>query len=85
MKEKIELFEHDSKMLAGIAGKYSHDSDEYRALEHAAIALWYALGDDFERFQEYVAKFQGDLSLEQRSHLRAMGIDPDLDPDSGDR
>jgi hypothetical protein len=47
---------------------------------HAAIAFGYALIDDFERFKEYVVRFQGDLSPEQRSHLLAMGIDPDFDP-----
>jgi hypothetical protein len=81
-KKRINLFDQDSKILEEIAEKYSEDSNEYCAFKHAAIALWHALGDDFERFQEYVVKFQSDLSPEQRSHLRAMGINPDLDPDS---
>jgi hypothetical protein len=39
------------------------------------------LTEDNKKFEEYVAKFQGDLSPEQRAHLTEMGIDPDLDPD----
>ena len=56
MKEQINQFERDSKILGEIAGKYSEDSNEYRALKHAAIALWYALGDESERFKDYVVK-----------------------------
>ncbi len=74
VKERLNLFEQDSKVLEEIAGKYGEDSNEYWGLKHAAIVLWYVLGNDSERFQEYVVKFQGDLSSEQRSHLIAMGI-----------
>jgi len=81
LKEQINLFEHDSKILEEIAGKYPEDSNEYRVLKHAAIALWFALAGDPERFKEYVVKFAGDLTPEQRAHLLAMGIDPDFDPD----
>ncbi len=83
MKKRINLFEQDSKTLEEISKKYSEDSKEHRALKHAAIALWYALGEDFERFKDYVDRFGGDLSPEQRAHLKEMGIDPDIDPDSG--
>ncbi len=82
MKEQIHSFEHDSKILEGIAGRYCEDSQEHRAIKHAAIALWYALVADPDRFKEFVVTFQDDLTPEQRSHLLAMGIDPDFDPDS---
>jgi hypothetical protein len=39
------------------------------------------LTDNYEAFKNYVTKFEGDLTPEQRSHLTAMGIDPDRDPD----
>ena len=37
---------------------------------------------DYDRFKDYVEKFEGDLSPEQRADLAALGIDPDLDPDA---
>ena len=84
LKERVNLFEEDSRLLEKISAQYAEDSNEYRALKHAAIALWYALAENFEGFERYVEKFQGDLTPEQRSHLEEMGIDPDFDPDSGE-
>jgi hypothetical protein len=83
LKEKVNLFEEDSRILEKISTQYAENSNEYRALKHAAIALWYVLAENFKGFKEYVEKFQGDLTAEQRAHLEEMGIDPDFDPDSG--
>jgi len=80
MKQRIELFEGDSAILESVAAHYSEDSKEHTALRHAAIALWYVLTEGHEKFRDYVTKFQGDLSPEQRAHLVEMGIDPDSDP-----
>jgi len=80
LKQRIGLFEEDSKILEAIAGQYGNESREYAALQHSAIALWYVLAEDNEKFKEYVAKFQGDLSPEQKAHLAEMGIDPEVDP-----
>ena len=79
MKERIHLFEEDSKILESIASKYDESSKEYAAVKHAAIALWYVLAENHDRFREYAIKFEGDLTPEQRAHLVAMGIDPDAD------
>ena len=79
MKERISLFEEDSKILEILASQHGENSKEYAALKRAAITLWYALAEGHESFQKYVDKFEGDLSPEQRVHLVEMGIDPDSD------
>jgi hypothetical protein len=81
LKDRISAFENDAKILERIASQYDETSTEHAALKHAAIALWYVLTDNYEAFKDYVTKFEGDLTPEQRSHLTAMGIDPDRDPD----
>ncbi len=80
MKERIEMFENDSRFLESIAKQYHPDSKEYMALEHAAIALWYVLTADYERFTEYIRTYKGDLTPQQRVHLAQLGIDPDSEP-----
>ena len=79
MKERIGLFEEDSKILEKLAKQHGESSKEHAALKRAAIALWYALAEGHENFQKYIDKFEGDLSPEQRAHLIEMGIDPDSD------
>jgi tryptophanyl-tRNA synthetase len=81
--EKVQHFEDDSKTLENIANQFGQGSKEYATLKRAAIALWYVLTEDHERFRQYVDKFEGDLTPEQRARLVAMGIDPDRDPDGG--
>ena len=51
MKERLHLFEDDSHILETIAKRYGGSSKEYRALKHAAIALWYVLAEDHAKFQ----------------------------------
>ena len=82
LKDRIKLYEGDAKLLESTASQYDESSKEHAALKHAAIALWYVLTNDYDRFKDYVEKFEGDLSPEQRAHLAAMGIDPDLDPNA---
>jgi hypothetical protein len=76
-RDRIEMFEEDSRILEEIARQYSETSREHAAVRHAAIALWYALTEGHERFKKYIETFEGDLTEEQRTHLREMGIDPD--------
>ena len=84
LRRRVHLFEEEARILENISTQYADGSKEYRALKHAAIALWYALAENFEGFSKYVEKFQGGLTAEQRAHLQEMGIDPDCDPDSGE-
>ena len=76
------MYEEDAKLLESIASRYDDSSKEHAAIKRAAIALWYVLTNDYDRFKDYVEKFEGDLSPEQRADLAALGIDPDLDPDA---
>jgi hypothetical protein len=84
LKERVNLFEEDSRVLERISAQYAEGSNEYRSLKHAAIALWYAMAENFEGFKKYVEKCQGELGPEQRTRLEEMGIDPDFDPDPGE-
>lgn len=77
-RDRFNLFEEDSKILERIATQYGEESEEYRAMKHAAIALWYVLtGQGHQWFKEYLEQFEGELTPEQRKHLIEMGIDPD--------
>jgi hypothetical protein len=81
LKDRIKAFENDAKILERIARQHDATSTEHAALKHAAIALWYVSTTSYEAFKDYVTTFEGDLTPEQRSHLTAMGIDRDRDPD----
>jgi hypothetical protein len=81
LQDRIRAFEDDAKILERIASQYDETSSEHAALKRAAMALWYVSTSNDEVFKDYVAKSEGDLTPEQRSHLIAMGIDPDRDPD----
>src|SRR5436190_10081575 len=81
LKDRITAFENDARILGRIASQYNETSIEYAALRRAAIALWHVSTTNYEAFTDYVAQFGGALRPEQRLHLRAIGIDPDHDPD----
>jgi hypothetical protein len=81
LKDRIGAFENDATILEQIARRYDATSTEHVVLKRAAIALWYVTTTRHEEFKDYVTRFEGDLTPEQRSHLRAIGIDPDRDPD----
>jgi hypothetical protein len=76
MRNRVHLFEEDSKILEAIARQYGEASPEYATLKRAGIALWYALTEGHEKFKDYLEKFEGDLTPAQRLHLKEMGIGP---------
>ena len=80
LKQRIESFERDSKVLEKIASSYSEESQQYQALRRATIALWYVVRERYDEFREYVENFDRDLSPAEKQHLREMGIDPNADP-----
>jgi hypothetical protein len=74
--QRILAFEHDSKILEKISKRYKKRSKESQALERAAIAFWYVLTQDYERFAEYYRQWKkGELSAEQKNHLKSLGIE----------
>jgi hypothetical protein len=50
LKERIEVFDRDSKLLEEITSTYPQESDHHHALRRAVSALWYVLrgGHDFD-------------------------------------
>ena len=81
LKDRMTALENEARILQRIAGQYGETSMEHAALRRAAIALWYVSTTNYDGFANYVAEFGADLNPEQRSHLRAIGLDPDPDPD----
>jgi hypothetical protein len=81
LKSRITDFENEARILERIASQYKETSMEHAALRRAAIALWYVSTTNYEAFADYVAKLGEHLGPEQRSHLRAIGLDPDRDSD----
>jgi len=81
LKDRITALEIDAKILERIASQYHETSNECAALKRAAIALCNVLTGDYEAVKDYLAKFEGELTAEQRVHLKAMGIDPDRHAD----
>jgi hypothetical protein len=79
LTERMHMFEDDSATLEAIAKTFDESSREYRALKHAAIALWYVLTEGHERFARYVDEFEGPQTDEQRRSLIELGIDPDAE------
>ncbi len=52
LKDRIEAFDRDSKLLEEIASSYPEKSEQYEALRRAAIALWYVLREKHEEFEQ---------------------------------
>jgi hypothetical protein len=53
----------------------------HSVLKRAALALWFVSTTGRDGFKDFVNDSEADLTPEQRSHLSAMGIDPDHDSD----
>jgi hypothetical protein len=75
--ERIRVLERESKILHELARKHRPDSNEYKAIEHAAFALHYALSEAYEGFRAFVRDSAKELSAEQKAHLAELGLDPE--------
>ncbi len=80
LADRMRALEEDATLLERIASQYGDTSTEHAALKRAAMALWYVSTTHYEAFTDYVTTFGDELTPEQRSHLTAMGIDPERDP-----
>ena len=72
---RFDNFEEESRILHVIAKKYPPSSREYVAIEHAALALGFAITEAFDDFSTFVQSRGQELSLEQKTHLKHLGID----------
>jgi hypothetical protein len=64
--------------LEAVAKRYDEKSLEYAAVKQASIALWYALSRPKDDFLAYLQNWEsGELTPEQITHLKSLGIEPD--------
>jgi hypothetical protein len=74
--KRFRILERESKILHEVARKYKPDSKEYKAIEHAAFALHYALVEGYDEFAAFVRDSAKQLSVEQKAHLAELGLEP---------
>ena len=79
MGENMGLdIEKNCSRLEAIAKNYAPESDEYKALQLAGLAMHYVWDKQVrEKFQQWIDSMDGGLSEKQKEHLRSMGINPD--------
>ena len=64
-----------SQTLEAVANKYPEASEEYRDLRQAAIALHFVWQEEVRaRFLSFIDNFDRELTEEEQSHLRSLGI-----------
>jgi hypothetical protein len=61
--------------LERVAANYEKNSSEYFALKLASKALIYTTIDPLNKFGDFLASCDEELSDEQRQHLRNLGIE----------
>jgi hypothetical protein len=61
-------------LLKQLADKYARDSREYLAVEHAALALSFAVTKNHEQFSDFVRECAEDLTDEQKAYLAKLGL-----------
>jgi hypothetical protein len=79
--EGIRAYEHSAPILESIADGCAPGSVERDLLKKAAFALFFSTVYYHEEFEAFLSTFTGNLSDEQKAHLKGMGIDPDA-PDA---
>ena len=73
-KIHFETLEKEAEILKRIAERYPPSSQENAAIEHAALALNYALTEDFERFSAFVRHCGQELTPTQKAFLTKLGL-----------
>jgi hypothetical protein len=76
------MFEIDTEKVSSklemISENYPPDSDEYKTLQLAGLALHFVSDEQTrDKFRRWCELMNGGLSDAQKEHLRFMGIDPE--------
>ena len=66
LKDRIEVFDRDSKLLEEITSSYPCESAHYEALRRAQSALWCVLRDGHAGFQERVSRLDAERPTRKR-------------------
>ena len=72
--ERFKSFEEISRTLKSIAQKYSTGAPEYDALKIATFALFFAMTEHPDAFRMFVDDSGKELTLEQKAHLKELGL-----------
>ena len=72
--KRFQILEEEVAVLKQLADKYARDSREYLAVEHAALALSFAVTKNHEQFSDFVRECAEDLTDEQKAYLAKLGL-----------
>jgi hypothetical protein len=76
--EMFKNYESASAVLAKIAEKYPEDTAEYKTLQQAGFALFFAVVQHGTEFEQFLTEVGQELTPEQKEHLIKLGIRPPL-------
>jgi hypothetical protein len=68
LKDRIEVFDRDSKLLEEITSSYPRESAHHQALRRAQSALWCVLREGHPEFQDSTDSAAPDLPTPQTEH-----------------
>ena len=68
LKDRIEVFDRDSKLLEEITSYYPKESAQHQVLRRAQNALWCVLRDGNSDFQNCVENAEKNLSSQSEKH-----------------
>jgi len=74
MSNRFEKLEEQVRILGELAASYPRDSQQYNAIENAALAMIFAVTEQYEAFSIYVASKDNELSEKQKEFLRDVGL-----------
>jgi len=81
LKDRIEAFDRDSKLLEEITSSFPRESAHHQALRRAQSALWCVLREGHAQFQDSIGGVAPDVSGPQMEHLADLPCPaPALEP-----
>ena len=72
--DRFKALEEQTRILQEVAATFPHESPQHVAIRTAALALIFAISEQYESFAHYVDSCQEELSDEQKNNLRTLGI-----------